>query len=82
MTTGSTRDGLRTLFAGVDLDGDGRTDLVGFTMLLERLGLAWSRQETQARFEEADTNRDGLISFAEFEVLIATYGWATGTAQT
>lgn len=75
MATEPTKDGLFTLFTGVDEDGDGRTDLVGFTTLLERLGLAWSRHETQSRFEEADTNRDGLISFGELEVLIATYGW-------
>lgn len=78
MTTESTHGDLFAMFSGVDADGDGRTDLVGFTMLLERIGLAWSRAETQGRFEEADLNRDGLISFPELETLLSTYGRASG----
>ncbi|RAY13781.1 EF-hand domain-containing protein [Actinomadura craniellae] len=76
MTAEPIEHGLSTAFRRVDADGDGKLDLMGFTMILEELGLSWARHETQDRFETADTDRDGLISFAEFQVLIETNGWS------
>lgn len=76
MTTESAEGGLHATFSGIDADGDGRVDLVGFTLLLEKMGLSWARNETQSRFEEADTNRDGLISYPELRAIIDLYGWS------
>lgn len=70
----SGEDGLQAAFRRVDVDGDEKLDLVGFTMILEELGLSWGRQETQDRFEKADTNRDGLISYPELQALLESYG--------
>lgn len=68
-------DQLITTFQRIDADGDDRLDLVGFTMVLEELGLSWARSETQHRFEQADLNRDGLISFTELQSLLEQNGW-------
>lgn len=69
-----TDEGLSTAFGRADTDRDGRLDLVGFILVLEDLGMSWGRQETQHRFETADANRDGLISFAELQALLDTFG--------
>ncbi|REE96781.1 EF-hand domain-containing protein [Thermomonospora umbrina] len=76
MTAEPTQAGLFTAFQRVDVDGDGQLDLVGFTVILEELGLSWSRHETQDRFETADANRDGLISLDELSAMLAGYGLA------
>ncbi|HEX2315576.1 MAG TPA: EF-hand domain-containing protein [Thermomonospora sp.] len=76
MTAEPTHDGLITAFRRVDVDGDGQLDLVGFTLILEELGLSWSRHETQDRFEIADDNRDGLISLDELRAMLAGYDLA------
>lgn len=75
MTTESPDHALFAAFRRVDADDDGKLDLVGFTMILEELGLTWARHETQDRFEKADHNRDGLISFPELKDLLETHGW-------
>ncbi|GLZ03223.1 hypothetical protein Acsp03_06900 [Actinomadura sp. NBRC 104412] len=76
MTIKPTGDDLHTVFARSDLGGDDRLDLMEFGLLLDSLGLSWTRSETQDRFERADTNRDGFISFAELRVLLEAQGWA------
>ncbi|TNY36544.1 EF-hand domain-containing protein [Thermomonospora catenispora] len=73
MTAESIDDGLHTAFRRIDVDGDGKLDLVGFTVILEEMGLSWSRHETQDRFEIADSDRDGLISMPELQALLAKY---------
>jgi Ca2+-binding EF-hand superfamily protein len=60
---------LRDAFRRADTDHDDLLDLVGFTVVLEELGLHWDRQQIQHRFETADSNRDGLISYAEIQTL-------------
>lgn len=70
MTTDPVKDDLHTVFSRADLGGDDRLDLMEFTMALESLGLSWTRAETQDRFERADLNRDGFISYAEFRTLL------------
>ncbi|MBW8482831.1 EF-hand domain-containing protein [Actinomadura parmotrematis] len=75
MTTKSPGDDLRTVFARADLGGDERLDLMEFGLVLEALGLSWSRAEVQDRFERADADHDGYISAAEFRVLLDTQGW-------
>lgn len=73
MTAKSIDEDLHTAFRRIDVDGDGKLDLVGFTVILEELGLSWSRHETQDRFEIADKDRDGLISMPELQALLANY---------
>jgi Ca2+-binding EF-hand superfamily protein len=70
MSTGAVQRDLLEAFTEADVNGTGKLDLVGFTVLMEGLGLTWARNETQDRFERADLNHDGLISFAEFQALI------------
>lgn len=79
MTAESTEDGLSNAFRRVDADGDGKLDLMGFTLILDELGLSWTRAETQDRFEIADSNRDGLISLAELKAMLVPYN-LTGPA--
>ncbi|ACY96060.1 MULTISPECIES: EF-hand domain-containing protein [Thermomonospora] len=79
MTAESIEGGLSNAFRRVDVDGDGKLDLMGFTLVLEELGLSWSRAETQERFERADSNRDGLISLDELRAMLASYN-LTGAA--
>ena len=78
MTTGPTEDDLLTVFTRADLGGDEKLDLMEFTLVLESLGLSWTRAETQDRFEQADTNRDGFISYSEFRAILEAQGWAEG----
>jgi Ca2+-binding EF-hand superfamily protein len=70
MSTGAVQRDLFEAFTEADVHDTGKLDLVGFTILLEGLGLSWARNETQDRFERADVNHDGLISFAELEALV------------
>lgn len=65
-----TVDGLLTAFRTIDVQEKGRLDLVGFTMVLEEVGLVWSKAETQERFERADTNHDGYITFDELQRML------------
>lgn len=78
MTTRPTGDDLHTVFTRADLGGDHRLDLMEFTLVLEDLGLSWTRAETQDRFEKADSNLDGFISFEEFRAIMESQGWADG----
>ncbi|MFD0691049.1 EF-hand domain-containing protein [Actinomadura fibrosa] len=78
MTTRPTEDDLLAVFTRADLGGDEKLDLMEFTLVLESLGLAWTRAETQDRFERADTNRDGFISYGEFRAVLEANGWAEG----
>lgn len=70
MGAGAVQRDLFEAFTEADVNGTGKLDLVGFTVLLEGLGLTWARNETQDRFERADLNHDGLISFAELQALV------------
>ncbi|MFI0352086.1 EF-hand domain-containing protein [Actinomadura sp. 9N407] len=81
MTTKPTGDDLRTVFTRSDLGGDDRLDLMEFGMVLDSLGLSWTRAEVQDRFERADTNLDGFITFPELRVLLDTQGWDVGSAR-
>jgi hypothetical protein len=65
-----TVDGLLTAFRTIDVQEKGRLDLVGFTMVLDEVGLVWSKAETQERFERADTNHDGYITFDELQRML------------
>ncbi|SEG91119.1 EF-hand domain pair [Thermomonospora echinospora] len=76
MTAESIEDGLINAFRRIDVDGDGKLDLMGFTLILDELGLSWSRAETQTRFEIADSNRDGLISLGELRAMLVPYNLA------
>lgn len=78
MTTRPTEDDLLALFTRADLGGDQKLDLMEFTLVLDELGLAWTRAETQDRFERADGNLDGFISYEEFRVIMKSQGWAEG----
>ncbi|WP_433479410.1 EF-hand domain-containing protein [Spirillospora sp. CA-142024] len=78
MTTRPTGDDLLSVFTRADLGGDQKLDLMEFTMVLDELGLAWSRAETQDRFERADSNLDGFISYEEFRAILESEGWAGG----
>jgi Ca2+-binding EF-hand superfamily protein len=78
MTTEPTGDDLHAIFTRADLGGDDRLDLMEFGLLLDSLGLSWTRAEVQDRFERADTDRDGFISFAELGVLLEAQGWSPG----
>ena len=78
MTTRPTEDDLHALFTRADLGGDQKLDLMEFTLVLDELGLAWTRAETQDRFERADGNLDGFISYGEFRAIMESQGWAEG----
>lgn len=67
-----TVEGLLTAFRSVDVKENGKLDLVGFTLVLDELGLVWSKAETQERFERADLNHDGFISLDELQALLDT----------
>ncbi|MFC5745517.1 EF-hand domain-containing protein [Actinomadura rugatobispora] len=78
MTTKPTGDDLLAVFARSDLGGDDRLDLMEFGMVLDSIGLSWTRAEVQDRFERADTNRDGFISLPELRILLEAQGWSEG----
>ncbi|MFG2089615.1 MULTISPECIES: EF-hand domain-containing protein [unclassified Spirillospora] len=78
MTAKPTEDDLLAVFGRADLGGDDRLDLMEFTLVLEELGLSWTRAETQDRFEKADSNLDGFISYGEFRAVLESQGWAEG----
>lgn len=65
-----TVEGLLTAFRTVDVQEKGRLDLVGFTLVLDELGLVWSKAETQEHFERADVNHDGFITLDELQGML------------
>ena len=65
-----TVEGVLTAFRTADTKENGLLDLVGFTLVLEELGLTWTKAETQERFERADLNHDGFISLAELQEML------------
>ncbi|POM22464.1 EF hand [Actinomadura rubteroloni] len=77
MTTKPTEDDLLAVFSRADLGGDEKLDLMEFSLVLDLLGLSWNKAQVQHRFELADFDRDGFISFAEFGELLRTQGWTT-----
>lgn len=81
MTIKPTEDDLLAVFTRADLGGDEQLDLMEFGMVLDSLGMSWSKAQVQDRFEKADTNRDGLISYPEFRALLDAQGWAQGGLQ-
>ena len=81
MTTRPTEDDLHAVFTRSDLGGDDRLDLMEFGMVLDSLGLSWTRAEVQDRFERADTNRDGYISLPELRILLESQGWTRDGAD-
>ncbi|MGP4025660.1 EF-hand domain-containing protein [Actinomadura sp. 3N407] len=78
MTTRPAGDDLLAVFRRADLGGDDKLDLMEFTLVLEELGLSWTRAETQDRFERADSNLDGFISYGEYRAILESQGWAGG----
>ncbi|NDU77081.1 EF-hand domain-containing protein [Actinomadura sp. DSM 109109] len=78
MTTRPTGDELLAVFTRADLGGDEKLDLMEFTLVLEELGLSWTRAETQDRFERADTDLDGFISYGEFRAILESQKWVLG----
>ncbi|WP_019634641.1 EF-hand domain-containing protein [Actinomadura atramentaria] len=77
MTTKPSEDDLLAVFSRADLGGDEKLDLMEFSLVLDLLGLSWNKAEVQHRFEQADFDRDGFISFPEFSGLLTTQGWTT-----
>jgi predicted ferric reductase/Ca2+-binding EF-hand superfamily protein len=82
---GTERDKLRFVFRLHDINGDGYIDHEELDRMLE-LALTedgvMARQEVSQRlsdllFEAADTNRDGRLSFSEFEALANNHPQAT-----
>ncbi|GAB2820891.1 hypothetical protein GCM10022221_18550 [Actinocorallia aurea] len=67
-----TVESLLTAFRTIDVQARGRLDLVGFTLVLDELGLTWSKAETQERFERADANHDGFITLDELQAMLDT----------
>ncbi|MDX6741861.1 EF-hand domain-containing protein [Actinocorallia sp. A-T 12471] len=65
-----TVESLLTAFRTIDVQDNGRLDLVGFTLVLDELGLTWSKAETQERFERADVNHDGYITLDELQAML------------
>jgi Ca2+-binding EF-hand superfamily protein len=53
-------------FQLADTDGDGRLQYEEFRRVLEGLDAGMSEREMHQGFHEVDTDRDGLISCAEF----------------
>ncbi|WP_018656212.1 EF-hand domain-containing protein [Actinomadura flavalba] len=78
MTIKPTEDDLLAVFSRADLGGDEKLDLMEFSLVLDHLGLSWNKAQVQHRFEQADLNRDGFISFSEFTQVLRTQGWTSG----
>ena len=68
--SGSTNDGTRARlhanFDSNDLNHDGRLTLGEFIHFLGSTDEEMTAEEYQTAFDEIDTNRDGLIDFAQF----------------
>jgi Ca2+-binding EF-hand superfamily protein len=59
---------LRGSFASQDVNRDGRLTLGEFMRFINTTDLQMSSEECQIAFDEIDTDRDGLIDFAQFLV--------------
>jgi solute carrier family 25 phosphate transporter 23/24/25/41 len=61
------RADVRRVFRDVDADGDGQIDSKELRRAVERAGLKISDEQLRAAFKRMDLDRDGRLSFEEFE---------------
>ena len=61
------RANIRQVFRDVDADGDGQIDSKELRRAVERAGLKISDEQLRAAFKRMDLDRDGRLSFEEFE---------------
>ena len=61
------RANVRQVFRDVDADGDGQIDSKELRRAVERAGLKISDEQLRAAFKRMDLDRDGRLSFEEFE---------------
>ena len=57
----------RDAFDAIDLNGDGTLDEQEFVNLLQSLRLDYSPQEASSRFQNIDSDNNGVICYEEFE---------------
>ena len=63
----SRRENIRQIFRDIDADGDGAVDSKELRRGVERAGLKISDEQLRAAFKRMDSDRDGRLSFDEFE---------------
>jgi Ca2+-binding EF-hand superfamily protein len=63
---------LREAFKLFDLDGSGTISREELNTLMKNLGQALTDEEIEAMIDEVDINRDGEISFDEFQALMVS----------
>ena len=63
----SRRENIRQIFRDIDADGDGTVDSKELRRGVERAGLKISDEQLRAAFKRMDSDRDGRLSFDEFE---------------
>ena len=56
----------RAFFKELDVNGDGRLDIMEFTSMVQAMGLKLSVADIKAAFNKADGDKNGSISFKEF----------------
>ena len=61
------RANIKQVFRDVDADGDGQIDSKELRRAVERAGLKISDEQLRAAFKRMDLDRDGRLSFDEFE---------------
>ena len=61
------RANIKQVFRDVDADGDGQIDSKELRRAVERAGLKISDEQLRAAFKRMDLDRDGRLSFEEFE---------------
>jgi len=61
---------LRTAFSVFDKDGDGHISVEELKQVMKSMDQSMTEQEVQDMHSEADLDKDGVISFSEFVVMM------------
>jgi calmodulin len=66
MRDGDTEEDIKAAFRVFDKDGDGKITTAELTHIMKNLGEPLTQEEVDEMIAQADTNKDGIIDYAEF----------------
>jgi calmodulin len=66
MRDGDTEEDIKAAFRVFDKDGDGKITTAELTHIMNNLGEPLTQEEVDEMIAQADTNKDGIIDYAEF----------------
>ncbi|PAA62089.1 hypothetical protein BOX15_Mlig018223g1 [Macrostomum lignano] len=81
MNSADSEEEVRRAFRLFDADGDGFLSATELHQVMQNLGERLTMEEVEAMIGEADTDRDGQVSFSEFAKIMGVGGGSGGESS-